>query len=246
MSVKRAKLFSSCNASWFFFPPCVCRRRCTSSSLRFSGWCVTTSTSSLSTCPCRSGREGSCAFKVLQETSYGWIAVTDRRRLTVISDQEVELDFTLSVSLCSSLSLSRAVKDTQVEYMNISSRYVRNVASVFFLFLTIWRNIVLHIEKKPRGFLQNAFRTQIGLFLARLPADLQLDYSLTDDFCRNHFLVGLLLREVGGAMQEFREVQQIAINVLKSLMIKHTFDDRYVSKVGSCHLIRVTLTWSVK
>ncbi|RXN09987.1 dedicator of cytokinesis 9-like protein [Labeo rohita] len=60
--------------------------------------------------------------------------------------------------------------------------------------------------------------------------DLQLDYSLTDDFCRNHFLVGLLLREVCGALQEFGEVRQIAIQVLKSLMIKHTFDDRYASK----------------
>uniref|UniRef100_A0A8B9KKM8 Dedicator of cytokinesis 9b n=1 Tax=Astyanax mexicanus TaxID=7994 RepID=A0A8B9KKM8_ASTMX len=64
--------------------------------------------------------------------------------------------------------------------------------------------------------------------------DLQLDYSLTDDFCRNHFLVGLLLREVGGALQEFGEIRQISIHVLKSLMIKHTFDDRYTSKVREC------------
>lgn len=64
------------------------------------------------------------------------------------------------------------------------------------------------------------------------PTDLQLDYSLTDDFCKNHFLVGLLLREVGGALQEFREIRQNAIQVLKNLMIKHTFDDRYTSKVS--------------
>uniref|UniRef100_A0A8B9W355 Dedicator of cytokinesis 9 n=1 Tax=Anas zonorhyncha TaxID=75864 RepID=A0A8B9W355_9AVES len=57
--------------------------------------------------------------------------------------------------------------------------------------------------------------------------DLHLDYSLTDEFCKNHFLVGLLLREVGNALQEFREVRQIAISVLKNLMIKHSFDDRY-------------------
>ena len=69
------------------------------------------------------------------------------------------------------------------------------------------------------------------MFLLR-PSDLQLDYSLTEDFCRNHFLVGLLLREVGGALQEFREIRGISIHVLKSLMIKHTFDDRYTNKVG--------------
>uniref|UniRef100_A0A2K6T8T3 Dedicator of cytokinesis 9 n=1 Tax=Saimiri boliviensis boliviensis TaxID=39432 RepID=A0A2K6T8T3_SAIBB len=60
--------------------------------------------------------------------------------------------------------------------------------------------------------------------------DLQLDYSLTDEFCRNHFLVGLLLREVGTALQEFREVRLIAISVLKNLLIKHSFDDRYASR----------------
>ncbi|KAM4700383.1 dedicator of cytokinesis protein 9 isoform 8-T8 [Discoglossus pictus] len=60
--------------------------------------------------------------------------------------------------------------------------------------------------------------------------DLQLDYTLTDEFCKNHFLVGLLLREVGNALQEFRDIRQIAISVLKGLMIKHSFDDRYSSR----------------
>ncbi|XP_075805415.1 dedicator of cytokinesis protein 9 isoform X10 [Microtus pennsylvanicus] len=62
------------------------------------------------------------------------------------------------------------------------------------------------------------------------PVDLQLDYSLTDEFCRNHFLVGLLLREVGTALQEFREVRVIAVSMLKNLLIKHSFDDRYASR----------------
>ncbi|XP_066476190.1 dedicator of cytokinesis protein 9 isoform X3 [Tiliqua scincoides] len=60
--------------------------------------------------------------------------------------------------------------------------------------------------------------------------DLQLDYYLSDDFCKHHFLVGLLLREVGNALQEFRDIRQIAISVLKNLMIKHSFDDRYSSR----------------
>ncbi|XP_062853748.1 dedicator of cytokinesis protein 9 [Trichomycterus rosablanca] len=71
--------------------------------------------------------------------------------------------------------------------------------------------------------------------------DLELDYSLTDDFCRNHFMVGLLLREVSGALQEFREIQQIAIQVLKSLMIKHTYDDRYAPKSHQARLATLYL-----
>ncbi|XP_043966224.1 dedicator of cytokinesis protein 9 isoform X4 [Gambusia affinis] len=71
--------------------------------------------------------------------------------------------------------------------------------------------------------------------------DLQLDYSLTDDFCRNHFLVGLLLREVGGALQEHRDIRQIAVQVLKGLMIKHTFDDRYAAKSHQARLATLYL-----
>uniref|UniRef100_A0A7N8XP70 Dedicator of cytokinesis 9b n=1 Tax=Mastacembelus armatus TaxID=205130 RepID=A0A7N8XP70_9TELE len=71
--------------------------------------------------------------------------------------------------------------------------------------------------------------------------DLQLDYSLTDDFCRNHFLVGLLLREVGGALQEVREIRQIAIQVLKGLLIKHTFDERYATKSQQARLVTLYL-----
>uniref|UniRef100_A0A4W3HB02 Dedicator of cytokinesis 9 n=1 Tax=Callorhinchus milii TaxID=7868 RepID=A0A4W3HB02_CALMI len=73
--------------------------------------------------------------------------------------------------------------------------------------------------------------------------DLQLDFTLTDDFCKNHFLVGLLVREVGSALQEFRDVRQIAISVLKSLMIKHTFDDRYAAKVRFWRSLSTNL-WS--
>lgn len=76
------------------------------------------------------------------------------------------------------------------------------------------------------------------ILMCCLPSDLQLDYSLTDDFCKNHFLVGLLLREVSAALQEFREIRQVAIQVLKSLMIKHTFDERYTSKVSSLLSLR--------
>ncbi|XP_041835168.1 LOW QUALITY PROTEIN: dedicator of cytokinesis protein 9-like [Melanotaenia boesemani] len=71
--------------------------------------------------------------------------------------------------------------------------------------------------------------------------DLQLDYSLTDDFCRNHFLVGLLLREVGGALQEYREIRQTAIQVLKGLMIKHTLDERYAAKSQQARLATLYL-----
>uniref|UniRef100_A0A3P8W7G4 Dedicator of cytokinesis 11 n=1 Tax=Cynoglossus semilaevis TaxID=244447 RepID=A0A3P8W7G4_CYNSE len=56
-----------------------------------------------------------------------------------------------------------------------------------------------------------------------------LEFSLTEDYCRNHFLVGLLLREVAEALQQGPEVRQLAVSVLKNLLIKHAADDRYTA-----------------
>uniref|UniRef100_A0A3B4ZQC4 Dedicator of cytokinesis 11 n=1 Tax=Stegastes partitus TaxID=144197 RepID=A0A3B4ZQC4_9TELE len=56
-----------------------------------------------------------------------------------------------------------------------------------------------------------------------------LEFSLTEEYCRNHFLVGLLLREVAEALQLGPEVRQLAVSVLKNLLIKHAMDDRYTA-----------------
>uniref|UniRef100_A0A673HXR1 Dedicator of cytokinesis protein 9-like n=1 Tax=Sinocyclocheilus rhinocerous TaxID=307959 RepID=A0A673HXR1_9TELE len=84
-------------------------------------------------------------------------------------------------------------------------------------------------------------RFQAHILVSVSLSDLQLDYSLTDDFCKHHFLVGLLLREVGGAVQECRDIRQIAVQVLKNLMIKHAFDDRYSSKGQQARLATLYL-----
>ncbi|KAL0970254.1 hypothetical protein UPYG_G00239490 [Umbra pygmaea] len=57
--------------------------------------------------------------------------------------------------------------------------------------------------------------------------DQSLESSLTEEYCKNHFLVGLLLMQVAEALQGPPEVRQLAVAVLKNLLIKHTKDDRY-------------------
>ncbi|XP_035263368.1 dedicator of cytokinesis protein 11 isoform X2 [Anguilla anguilla] len=59
--------------------------------------------------------------------------------------------------------------------------------------------------------------------------DLGLEYSLTEEYCRNHFLVGLLLREVAEALNGCPEIRQLGVAVLKNLMVKHALDDRYTT-----------------
>ncbi|NXD76424.1 DOC11 protein, partial [Halcyon senegalensis] len=60
--------------------------------------------------------------------------------------------------------------------------------------------------------------------------DVTLEYSLTDEYCRHHFLVGMLLRETSVALQDNYDIRYTAISVLKNLLIKHAFDNRYQHK----------------
>ncbi|CAG5929495.1 unnamed protein product [Menidia menidia] len=61
------------------------------------------------------------------------------------------------------------------------------------------------------------------------PVEQSLEFNLTEEYCRNHFLVGLLLREMAVALQQAPEVRQLAVSILKNLLIKHAMDDRYTA-----------------
>ncbi|XP_072319395.1 dedicator of cytokinesis protein 10 isoform X2 [Eucyclogobius newberryi] len=56
------------------------------------------------------------------------------------------------------------------------------------------------------------------------------EYNLTGEFCRKHFLTGLLLRELGLALQDEQDLRHLALATLKSLMAKHSLDARYATK----------------
>uniref|UniRef100_A0A4W5Q1M3 Dedicator of cytokinesis 10 n=1 Tax=Hucho hucho TaxID=62062 RepID=A0A4W5Q1M3_9TELE len=65
---------------------------------------------------------------------------------------------------------------------------------------------------------------------ARITVDVP-EYSLTGEFCRKHFLTGLLLRELGLALQDEQDLRHLALASLKNLMAKHSLDARYAMKV---------------
>lgn len=52
------------------------------------------------------------------------------------------------------------------------------------------------------------------------------DYILSEDYCKNHFLAGHLLRSFNAAIYEPPEIRSIAIETLRNLIAKHAFDDR--------------------
>uniref|UniRef100_A0A667XW39 Dedicator of cytokinesis 10 n=1 Tax=Myripristis murdjan TaxID=586833 RepID=A0A667XW39_9TELE len=64
------------------------------------------------------------------------------------------------------------------------------------------------------------------------------EYSLTGEFCRKHFLTGLLLRELGLALQDEQDLRHLALATLKTLMAKHSLDARYEkqARIASLYL----------
>uniref|UniRef100_A0AAX7T6K4 Dedicator of cytokinesis 10 n=1 Tax=Astatotilapia calliptera TaxID=8154 RepID=A0AAX7T6K4_ASTCA len=65
---------------------------------------------------------------------------------------------------------------------------------------------------------------------ARITGKVAPQYNLTGEFCRKHFLTGLLLRELGLALQDEQDLRHLALATLKTLMAKHSLDARYATK----------------
>lgn len=51
--------------------------------------------------------------------------------------------------------------------------------------------------------------------------------AISETFCRNHFLTGVLLRELRSALSEVHQVRGMALSVLRNLVVKHSVDQRY-------------------
>lgn len=58
------------------------------------------------------------------------------------------------------------------------------------------------------------------------------ELSLTEQFCKQHFLVGLLLQEVRASLTVGSgQERRAALTCLRDLLAKHELDDRYQAKV---------------
>ncbi|KAL5475482.1 hypothetical protein EMCRGX_G025301 [Ephydatia muelleri] len=56
----------------------------------------------------------------------------------------------------------------------------------------------------------------------------KMEYSLSDDFCKKHFMIGVLLRELESALQyETYPIRRKTIKILRNLLAKHDSDKRY-------------------
>ncbi|XP_055917510.1 dedicator of cytokinesis protein 9 isoform X2 [Eupeodes corollae] len=62
------------------------------------------------------------------------------------------------------------------------------------------------------------------------PPEMMHHFTLSEDFCRQHFLSGLMLQEVKGSLNEMANVRRHALGIFKNLLAKHELDDRYQNR----------------
>lgn len=83
----------------------------------------------------------------------------------------------------------------------------------------------------------------LPLLLNKSHADLTSEYCLSEEFCRQHFLVGLLLQEVRSSLNQFIQIRCAAISTLRDLLAKHELDDRYQTKGQLARIATLYIPW---
>ncbi|XP_063232760.1 dedicator of cytokinesis protein 9 isoform X1 [Bacillus rossius redtenbacheri] len=66
---------------------------------------------------------------------------------------------------------------------------------------------------------------------------------LSEEFCRQHFLAGLLLQEARSSLNEPCQVRKVAVSTLRDLLAKHELDDRYQSKGQLSRIAALYVPW---
>ncbi|XP_023704534.1 dedicator of cytokinesis protein 9 isoform X3 [Cryptotermes secundus] len=73
--------------------------------------------------------------------------------------------------------------------------------------------------------------------------DYMSEYCLSEEFCKQHFLVGLLLQEVRTSLNEVFQIRKVAVSTLRDLLAKHELDDRYQNKGQLGRIAAVYIPW---
>ncbi|XP_061518026.1 dedicator of cytokinesis protein 9 isoform X4 [Anopheles gambiae] len=73
--------------------------------------------------------------------------------------------------------------------------------------------------------------------------DLLQQFCLSEEYCRQHFLVGILLQEVKSSLNEVNHIRRLGLVTLKELLAKHDLDDRYQNKGQQSRLAMLYVPW---
>lgn len=69
------------------------------------------------------------------------------------------------------------------------------------------------------------------------------EFSLSEEFCKHHFVVALLLKEIKTSLNEVTHIRRIALNTLRDLLAKHELDDRYQNKGQLNRIALIYMPW---
>ncbi|XP_024086053.1 dedicator of cytokinesis protein 9 isoform X2 [Cimex lectularius] len=69
------------------------------------------------------------------------------------------------------------------------------------------------------------------------------DYWLSEEFCKQHYLAGLLLLETKSALNQESTIRHASITTLRDLLAKHELDDRYQSKGQLARIAALYIPW---
>ncbi|XP_058818405.1 dedicator of cytokinesis protein 9 isoform X3 [Topomyia yanbarensis] len=75
------------------------------------------------------------------------------------------------------------------------------------------------------------------------PPDLLQQFCLSEDFCRQHFLAGLLIQEVKGSLNEVSHIRKLGLTILRDQLAKHDLDDRYPNKGQHSRIALLYVPW---
>lgn len=74
-------------------------------------------------------------------------------------------------------------------------------------------------------------------------SELLQHFSLSEEYCRQHFLTGLLLQEVKSSLNEIGNIRKVALGLLKDLLAKHDLDDRYQRNGLKARIVLLYVPW---
>ncbi|XP_049302733.1 dedicator of cytokinesis protein 9 isoform X2 [Bactrocera dorsalis] len=75
------------------------------------------------------------------------------------------------------------------------------------------------------------------------PPEMMLHFTLSDEFCRQHFLAGLLLQQLKQSLNEASAVRRHALRIFKNLLAKHELDDRYQNRGQLSRIALIYVPW---
>lgn len=75
------------------------------------------------------------------------------------------------------------------------------------------------------------------------PPEMMLHFTLSEEFCRQHFLAGLLLQELKHSLNEATAVRRHALRIFKNLLAKHELDDRYQNRGQLSRIALLYVPW---